>query len=166
MGKLSNIIKRVVNSGHEIGNHSWDYLSMNSMSSSQIKDYISKTNAAILQYAGVTPKFFRAPNLAHSQTMYDAIDLTFVQGITCNDWVQSSSASDRANAVIAGAKDGTIILMHDNQPDPHPTPEALDILIPKLQSQGFEFVTLSELFQRKGVTLRANDNVAHTTLPN
>ncbi|KNY25430.1 glycosyl hydrolase family 8 [Pseudobacteroides cellulosolvens] len=162
----ANIIKRVVSSGHEIGNHSWDYSSMNNMSSTQVKDYISRTNAAISQYAGVTPKFFRAPNLAYSQTMYDAIDLTFVQGVTCNDWVQSSSATDRANAVIAGAKDGTIILMHDNQPDPHPTPEALDIIIPRLQSQGYEFVTLSELFQRKGVTLRANDNIAHTTLPN
>jgi peptidoglycan/xylan/chitin deacetylase (PgdA/CDA1 family) len=139
---------------------------MNNMSASQIKDYISRTNNAIKQYAGVTPKFFRAPNLAYSQTMYDAIDLTFVQGITCNDWSQSSTAQQRANDIIAGAKDGTIFLMHDNQPDPHPTPEALDIIIPTLQSQGYEFVTLSELFERKGVALRPDDNKAHTTLPN
>jgi len=162
----ANIVKRVVNSGHEIGNHSWDYSSMNNMSASQIKDYINRTNNAIMQYAGVTPKFFRAPNLAYSQTMFDAIDLTFVQGITCNDWVQSTTAQQRANDVINGAKDGTIILMHDNQPDPHPTPEALDIIIPTLQSRGFEFVTLSELFERKGVPLRPDDNIAHTTLPN
>jgi len=165
-GGTSSIIKRIVDSGHEIGNHSWAYDGMSGMSSSAIKDSISKTNAAIQQYAGVTPKFFRAPNLSYSQTLYDAVDLTFIQGITCNDWSSSTSAEQRANDIIAGAKDGTIILLHDVQPLPHPTPEALDILIPKLQSQGYEFVTLSELFSRKGVTLRANDNVAHTTLPN
>ncbi|HEY9062608.1 MAG TPA: glycosyl hydrolase family 8, partial [Pseudobacteroides sp.] len=163
----SAIIKRVVNSGHEIGNHSWDYSSMNSMSSTQIKDYISRTSAAIQQYAGVTPKFFRAPNLAYSQTMYDAIDLTFVQGVTCNDWSQSSTAQQRANDIIKGARDGMIALMHDNQPDPHPTPEALDIIIPTLQSQGYEFVTLSELFKRKGVTVpNPSDNKAYSYVPN
>ncbi|HEY9060526.1 MAG TPA: glycoside hydrolase family 11 protein [Pseudobacteroides sp.] len=162
----ASIIKRIVDSGHEIGNHSWGYDSMSGMSSAAIKDSISKTNSAILQYAGVTPKFFRAPNLAYSQTLYDAVDLTFVQGVTCNDWSTSTTAQQRADTIIAGAKDGTILLMHDVQPLPHPTPEALDILIPKLQSQGYEFVTLSELFSRKGIALRANDNIAHTTLPN
>jgi oligosaccharide reducing-end xylanase len=163
----SAIVKRVVNSGHEIGNHSWDYSSMNSMSATQIKDYISRTSAAILQYAGVTPKFFRAPNLAYSQTMYDAIDLTFVQGVTCNDWSQSSTAQQRANDIINGARDGMIALMHDNQPDPHPTPEALDIIIPTLQSKGYEFVTLTELFKRKGVTVpNPSDSKAYTYVPN
>jgi len=32
--------------------------------------------------------------------------------------------------------------------------EALDILIPELKRQGYEFVTLSELFKRKGVNLK------------
>ena len=35
--------------------------------------------------------------------------------------------------------------LHDVQPLPHPTPEALDIIIPE-QDQGYEFVTLSDLF--------------------
>ncbi|HEX9059781.1 MAG TPA: glycoside hydrolase family 11 protein [Clostridia bacterium] len=162
----ASVIKRIIDSGYEIGNHSWAYDSMSSMSADQIKKSISDTNAAILKYSGTTPKFFRAPNLSYSSTMYSAIDLTFVQGVTCNDWTQSTTAQERANAIIQGAKDGAIFLMHDVQPLPHPTPEALDIIIPTLKNQGYEFVTLSELFKRKGVKLDPNDSIAHTYLPN
>jgi len=43
--------------------------------------------------------------------------------------------------------------LHDVQPEPHPTPEALDIIIPTLKSRGYEFVTLTELFTLKGVPI-------------
>jgi peptidoglycan/xylan/chitin deacetylase (PgdA/CDA1 family) len=43
--------------------------------------------------------------------------------------------------------------MHDVQPslDPQVTPDALDIIIPELESQGYEFVNLRQLFERRGV---------------
>jgi peptidoglycan/xylan/chitin deacetylase (PgdA/CDA1 family) len=159
------VITRIINSGSEIGNHSWAYDSMSGMSFAAIKKSVDDTTAAIVKYSGTTPKFFRAPNLATGGSMFDAIDLTFVQGVTCNDWVQSTTAQQRADAILAGARDGAIFLMHDVQPLPHPTPEALDIIIPKLQSQGYTFVTLSELFRIKGVTLSPTDNKIYTNVP-
>lgn len=161
----SSVIKRINDSGHEIGNHSWSYSSMDSMSASDVKTSINNTTAAIKQYSGQTPKFFRAPNLAYSQTLYSACDLTFVQGVICNDWQSSVTAQQRANYAIQGAKDGAIILLHDNQPLPHPTPEALDIIIPTLQNQGYQFVTLSELFAAKGVTLSGSDDKVYNSVP-
>ncbi|OPX44088.1 bifunctional xylanase/deacetylase precursor [Ruminiclostridium hungatei] len=159
------VVRRIINMGCEIGNHSWGYSSMSGMQAAEIKKSVSDTNAAILKYSGTTPKFFRAPNLSISSTMLSAIDLTFVNGVTCNDWVQSTSAQERANAIISGARDGAIFLMHDVQPLPHPTPEALDIIIPTLKNQGYEFVTLSQLFERKGVKLSPTDDKAYTYVP-
>jgi len=149
----SNVIKRIVDSGHELGNHSWSYASMDNMSEEEIKESISKTNDAIKKYSGTTPKFFRVPNLAYSQVLNNSVDLIFAGGITADDWVQTTTAQQRADAIIKQAKDGAIILLHDVQPLPHPTPEALDIIIPTLQEEGYEFVTLSQLFIRKGVDL-------------
>ena len=170
IGQLVNsstkpVIDRIVSSGHEIGNHSWAWSSMNSMSASEIQKSINDTTAAIKQYSGQTPKFFRAPNLAYSQTMYSAIDLTFIQGVTCNDWDGSTTAQQRANYAIQGARDGAIILLHDVQGTPHPTPEALDIIIPTLKNQGYQFVTLSQLFAAKGVTLSGSNDKVYTTVP-
>lgn len=49
-------------------------------------------------------------------------------------------------------KNGAIILLHDVQPEPHPTPKALDILIPELKRRGYEFLALNDLFLCMGVT--------------
>ena len=161
----SDTIKRIVNSGHEIGNHSWSYSSMGDMSAEEIKESVRKTTEVIERYSGTTPKFFRAPNLVYSQTLYENVDLIFAHGITADDWIQTTTAQQRADAIIRQVKDGAIILLHDVQPLPHPTPEALDIIIPTLQEQGYEFVTLSELFIRKGVDLNAAKGKVYSFVP-
>lgn len=53
------------------------------------------------------------------------------------------------NHVLANVKDGDIILMHDIY---EPTAEAVAELVPALQEQGYQLVTVSELFQLRGVT--------------
>jgi peptidoglycan/xylan/chitin deacetylase (PgdA/CDA1 family) len=144
-------MKRAVAMSCEIGNHSWGYDSLNMADEDRIKDSISRTTAAIEKYVGLRPAFFRPPNLAVSARLYGSVDLPIVGGIVGNDWDQSTTAESRAKTVLAGMRDGAIILLHDVQPDPHPTPEALDILIPELKARGYEFVTLTRLFERKGV---------------
>jgi len=145
-------IDRLLKLNCEVENHSATYSPLNSLPAEQVQKNVDKTSELIKQYTGRAPAFFRAPNLATSQTMFDNINLTFIQGVVCNDWGGcNTSAQDRANKALAGARDGAIILLHDVQGDPHPTPEALDILIPELRRQGYEFVTVSELFRRKGV---------------
>jgi peptidoglycan/xylan/chitin deacetylase (PgdA/CDA1 family) len=147
------VLERVVSMGCEIGNHSYGYSSMDRMDSAQISESVENTNYAIEEYAGMTPKFFRPPNLAVSNTMYEVIDLPFAEGVLGFDWAGGGGDTPEkvANYVLSGMRDGAIILLHDVQPDPHPTPEALDILIPALKDLGYEFVTLRDLFDRKDV---------------
>jgi peptidoglycan/xylan/chitin deacetylase (PgdA/CDA1 family) len=163
-GSTASIVKRVVDSGHEIGNHSWGYDSLNNKSANEIRKSVEDTNAAIMQYAGVKPNFFRPPNLATSNTMFQNIDLVFAGGITANDWDQSTSAQQRASMILNSVRDGSIILLHDVQPLPHPTAEALDIIIPELKRQGYEFVTLTDLFKLKGVPITPS-NKMYTSVP-
>lgn len=148
-----DIIERMVADGHEIGNHSWTYGDMAAMSADEVKKSVDDTSMAIQKYAGVSPLFFRPPNLSTSSTMYRAVDLPFASGVAAGDWPTGGgdTVEHIMNKLEDGIKDGVIILLHDVQPKPHPTPEALDTLIPKLIKEGYEFVTLSELFKRKGV---------------
>lgn len=147
------IIEEVINGGNEIANHSWSYSGMQDMTAEEVRKSINDTTKAIEKYSGMSPKFFRPPNLSASPVMYETIPYPFASGVLGFDWDgQGTSAQDRADNIISGVKDGSIILLHDVQPLPHPTPEALDIIIPELKKQGYEFVTLSELFKRKGVT--------------
>ena len=60
------------------------------------------------------------------------------------DWAHKSP-EEIADKVLGNVKSGDIILMHDYIGKNSPTPEALEIIIPKLIERGFEFVTVSEL---------------------
>ncbi|WP_148265069.1 hypothetical protein [Clostridium sp. BNL1100] len=77
--------------------------------------------------------------------MSSAIDLTFIQGVLSHNWEAGTTAQQRADYVINGLNYGSIVLMHDVQGLPHTTPEALYIIIPKLQSHSYEFCNLSNL---------------------
>ncbi len=146
------ILDRMVKMGCEFGNHSWDYNPMDKMDQEKIKEYIRRTNEAIERYTNKTPQFFRPPNLAVSSIMFEVINMPFVSGVLGFDWAGCDRTPENiANNVLKNIRDGAIILLHDVQPEPHPTPEALDILIPELKKQGYEFVTLRELFEKKGV---------------
>ena len=50
------------------------------------------------------------------------------------------------NTVMSNVRGGDIILFHDYNSRPSPTPESLRIIIPLLREQGYTFVTVSELF--------------------
>ena len=157
IGQLINddtkgVIDRIVSMRCEIGNHSWSTDGMAEMTRAEIVKSIADTSAVIRKYSGWEPVFFRPPNLSVSDTLYACVDLPFASGIVGMDWPScNTTAEDRAHNVLKDMKDGAIILLHDNQSDPHPTPEALDIIVPELKKKGYEFVTLSELFMRKGI---------------
>ena len=45
--------------------------------------------------------------------MYENIDLPFINGINCTDWDASVTAEKRVETLLAKAKDGDIVLLHD-----------------------------------------------------
>ena len=148
-GNTRSILERQNASGHELANHSYTHSDMTTMSYSAIQNEINQTNNLIKQYTGQTAKFFRPPYISVNNTMYSAIDMGFVQGTMHNDWDGSSSSYQIANSVTQGVKDGQIILLHDFQGNTA-TVNALPTIIENLQSQGYQFVTMSELFSYKG----------------
>ncbi len=153
-----SILQRQNASGHELANHSYTHSDMTTMSWSAIQNEINQTNNLIKQYTGQTPKFFRPPYISVNSTMYSAIDMAFIQGSMHNDWDGSSSSSQIANSVISSAKDGQIILLHDFNGN-SATVQALPTIIENLKNQGYQFVTLSQMFQYKGKTANVDNKI-------
>jgi len=153
-------VKRTYEMGCEINSHSQTHSYMNQMTEDEIKAEMEYTDSKIEELIGVKPAFFRPPYIAVNDTMFQAIDKPFINGYGCNDWDESVSAETIAQKVIENAKDGEIILLHDAQGNDR-TVEALDTIIPELQAQGYEFVTVSELFHAKGVEPQ-EDNMVYS----
>ena len=144
------VMQRQVSMGCEIANHSYSHNYMNNMDAYSAGNEVARTNSLIQQMTGTTPKFFRPPYISTSNAMYQGIDLPFICGIMCDDWQDNVSAQSRANTIISNVKDGDIILMHDFSGNSN-TVAALDTIIPWLKNNGYELVTVSQLFELKGV---------------
>lgn len=145
------VMKRAHDMGCEINSHSFTHSYMDKMSAEDIKDEMQRTSDLIFEHTGELPHFFRPPYIAVNRTMYDSIDLPFICGIGCDDWNDSVSEDKRYRFLTEKCPDGCIVLLHD-QTDNQKTVSAVRRAVPELMKDGFEFVTVTELFNAKGVT--------------
>ena len=149
----AEVVRRAKAMGCEIENHTVTHPFMDKLTVEEIRREVQECTDRIIEITGEAPKYFRPPFIALSRAMYDTIDLTFICGMGCEDWVPTVTAEQRAGRVLANAADGQIVLLHDMQWNQY-TVEALKTIIPELKKRGYEFATVSELFEKKHVTPR------------
>lgn len=156
-------VKRAFDLGCDIENHSKTHSYMDKMTADEIKDEVAYVNDKVKEITGTTPKFFRPPYIAVNDTMYENIDMTFISGNGCNDWDDKVTAEYRAKYLEKKAADGVIFLLHDAEGNSK-TVEALDKAIPILLEKGFQFATISELFELKGIEISGTDTNINSEL--
>ncbi len=147
----AEVVKRAYAMGCEIDNHSKTHSYMSKMTAEEMTAEINYVNDYVYAITGDSVQFFRPPYIDVSETMYETIDLPFICGVGCGDSDSATTAEQRAQEMLTQAKDGQIFLLHDFTGN-EKTVEALNIALPKLKAEGYEFVTLSELFSRQGET--------------
>ncbi len=154
--ETTQLAKKTYQMGHEINNHTMNHPAMSKMSQEEILAETKPLTDLIIQITGEKPKFFRPPYIDVSDTLFETVDMTFICGMGCEDWVPTVSAAQRAESMLNMAKDGAIFLLHDMKGNVA-TVEALKVVIPKLLEQGYQFVTLTQLFHAKGVAILPED---------
>jgi peptidoglycan-N-acetylglucosamine deacetylase len=140
------IVKRIVAEGHEVGNHSWSHPDLAKMNDASVHDQIQKTQDAIVQACGVTPKLMRPPYGAFTARQRAWANGTWgykiiLWDVDPLDWKIRNSEHVKAE-ILKQTVAGSIVLSHDiHKTTVDAMPETLDALIAK----GFKFVTVSEL---------------------
>lgn len=147
----AQVMKLAHDKGHEINNHSQTHSYMTKMSVEEIQAEIAYVDELVEKYTGEKTKYFRPPYIDVNTKLYDAIDIPFICGVGCDDWNANVNVETRVEKTLSQVKDGVIILLHDAEGN-YQTVEAIDQIIPKLLEEGYQFATVSELFEAKGVT--------------
>lgn len=155
------VMKRAVKLGCELDSHSKTHSHMDKLTAEQIKDEMTYTADTIHRVIGKYPKFFRPPYISLNDLMYETIDLPFICGYNATDWDANVTTEQRVKGVLQQAKDGAIILLHDFEGNAN-TVAALDSIIPALQAQGYQFVTVSQLFKKKHVKPQLHAKVIYS----
>lgn len=154
-------VRKAYEMGCEIANHSKTHADMTQLSAETIKAEIAYTSERIKAIVGEAPKFFRPPYISVNATMVEAIDLPFICGIGARDWEAEVSSYERARLILDNIADGKIILLHDFEENRN-TVEALDMIIPALLEEGYEFVTISQLFENKGIKPSVHSGIVYS----
>ena len=142
----SDTLRRMLEEGSEIGNHSYDHKLLTRLSKEAFQEEINKTQMAIKKVTGFTPTLFRPTYGGYNNTLKSYTDLKFVLwDVDSRDW-QVKTKDKILKNVLPNVKSGSIILMHDNH---EYSLNALEDIISNLKKQGYKFVTVSELLELK-----------------
>jgi peptidoglycan/xylan/chitin deacetylase (PgdA/CDA1 family) len=156
--ETSEIVKRTVAEGHDVGNHTHSHLSFDGCSDTTIDEEIRRTHFQLEEILGRPPDLIRPP-YGHGLAAVDAIAsrlgyrATVLWTFLVNDW-KNRPAESIVQDVLDGLTPGAIVLLHDGcdgrQPEgpgysPQGTVAALRPLIPKIRERGYELVTVSQL---------------------
>jgi len=143
------IVKKVVDRGHAIGNHSYSHPSFPRLNSKARLGEIQRCEAAVGQHMA---KLFRPPFGAENALCHhDALQLGYRivnWSISVDDW-RHHSAEWIADRLLQQLRPGSIALLHDNvvddpATDRRETLEAVEHVL-KAASDRFEFCTLPDL---------------------
>lgn len=137
------ILQRMRDSGHEIGNHTWNHPKLTNLAAEHIAWQFNATSDAIKQAIGHEPRTFRPPYGATSSLVKAQTSMTqILWTVDTLDWQNRSTDAIMAH-IRANLQPGSVILMHDIHTT---TMNALPTVMDYLVTEGYRFVTVSELY--------------------
>jgi peptidoglycan/xylan/chitin deacetylase (PgdA/CDA1 family) len=141
-------LQNILHQGSEIGNHSWNHVNLQFVAPAELDHQLTSTQQAIQAATnGYTPRLMRPPYGATRAAIRDHLatrGLTqALWNVDTQDWLDHNPELIYQR-IMAGARDGAVILLHDIYPA---SMEASLRAIRDLKAQGYQLVTLSQMYQ-------------------
>src|ERR1051326_1357812 len=157
-----DLVKRIVNEGHELGNHTFTHPNLGEIPLSLTELELNATQRLIESETGRSTVLFRPPYFGDAEAdkpqevepALIAQNLGYLMvgvRIDPNDWQLPVTADQIVQRTIERATDtnpetrGEVVLLHDSGGDRQATIEALPRLIHELRARGYKFVAVSDL---------------------
>lgn len=166
-GKVSNdAVLRAYNMGCEIANHSFSHKKFTkSLSMKELRYQVDETNRIVEKITGESPKLFRLPYGYANPEVIKNVHMPLIGwSMDPKDWsyseinkpnrTQAQWNADKmkvADNILNAAKDGDIVIMHDIYKF---SADVCEAVFPELVKRGFKLVTVSEMFEARGITMR------------
>ncbi|UUV99523.1 polysaccharide deacetylase family protein [Vagococcus luciliae] len=138
-----DVVKKIHDAGHEIGNHTYDHKDLTKLDEASIKQEIDSTNQKIEKLTGEKPTLLRPPYGAYNDrvTKVESNMSIALWNIDTLDW-KTHNPTAILGEVKKELQPHSIVLMHDIHQD---SADSLENVIKYLKSQGYTFVLANEL---------------------
>ena len=159
----TDIARELAAAGHTTGNHTATHALLTLKSQAEIRRQLSDCGAALSDAIGEHSNLFRPPFGGRRPAVLRIARQLHLEPIMWNvtgyDW-DAPQAEIIERKVTRQIRGGDVILLHDGDhrqmgADRSQTVLATDRLIDRYKTQGYEFVTLPEMMQRKSVPPKA-----------
>lgn len=144
----SELVKRMIDEGHTVGNHTVNHPSIPDLENEKLKEEITKLHIAVFEKFGYEMKYFRPPKGEFSQrTLYLTKSLGYTSvmwSFAYDDWDENKQGREdyAKEKILSNLHNGAVILLHANSKD---NSNILDYIIKQIQEQGYQIKTLNEL---------------------
>lgn len=152
------ITKEVSDRGFEVANHTTDHSKLTKLTEAKYLSKINDNNALFKELTGKDMPYLRPPYGSYNDKIKANAGVPIVTwSLDTRDW-ESRNKDKVIEMVINNIKEGDIILFHDLYES---TRDAVKELMPLLKEQGYQAVSVGELFKSKGITLEAGTSYRH-----
>ena len=147
LNTASELVERMINEGHTVGNHTCNHPSMPSISDEEIEKELMQLHQAVYEKFNYEMKFVRPPKGEFNErTLKKSLSLgykTVMWSFAYFDWDEKKQPSieDAKNMIIINFHPGEIMLLHPNSKT---NSEVLDMIIKEAKNQGYEFKVLEQ----------------------
>lgn len=151
--EFPDVVQRIAEEGHEIAIHGKTHSYLNRMDPAQIQEELQSTAVMVEELTGTRPVLLRPPGGLTSETLQteaarENLALIF-WSVDPEDW-NVRDANAVTSRILKKAGDGDIILMHDLY---RSSVQAALAVIDRMQAEGYQFCTVSELAAAREVEL-------------
>jgi peptidoglycan/xylan/chitin deacetylase (PgdA/CDA1 family) len=141
-----DLLKRIHERGHTIGNHSWEHINLRKENADNIRQQIGAVQDIVKEVTGKEPRFFRPPFGSANDDVHAEVDargLIYTNWSNgSDDWVKVNRKPDKVVAsVLKQLHPGSNILLHELPW----TVLALDPLITKIKAKGYTFIDPAQI---------------------
>lgn len=153
--KFPELVMQEQQEGHEVANHTYAHTyAVKSTARDKFTQDMVAAEQSITDAGVPRPLLFRPPGGFYNDMV---IDVAKQKGYTIVLWSWHQDTRDWAspgiaaitNKVLKNVRNGDIVLFHDKVEGRAQTVAALKVILPKLQQEGYRFVTVSELLAVK-----------------
>lgn len=142
-----DMLRQIANAGHEVNNHSYSHANLINLSLEGALGEINSTQSTVESIIGKKPNYLRPPYGSYNESIASACGLGIAMwSVDSLDW-KLRNGEAAYNQVISTMTSNPVILFHDIY---ETSADAVDMLVPKLVSEGYTFITYSQYRQIGG----------------
>lgn len=141
--KYPDLVRKILSSGHEVASHSYNHRDLTQISLEGLVEEFVRSSDILKQISGQPPSWFRPPFGAFDERVISQASKHSQRlALWTNIGPQDIPGPILVKRVLSSAREGAIILLHDNQ---EITLNVLEQVLPSLKAKGFRSVTLTEM---------------------